>query len=78
MKISSAILTGMFLMGCLPDVDGVKEEVIREIEEGFSRCEEKINALAEEVAVCRTILENGEIINNNEGEDTNTSGGLRQ
>lgn len=57
-RILKLSLMGMYLAGCV-DLEGAKQDLIQEMEENFTRCEEKIDALAERLVICEDVLKRG-------------------
>lgn len=63
-KILKLSLTAICLAGCV-DLEGAKLDLIQEMEESFTRCEEKIDALAERLAICEQLV----LLHNTEEEE---------
>jgi hypothetical protein len=55
------------IAGCLPDVARVKEDLLHKMDERFDECEDKMDQLAEDLAVCHQVLE---LLEEHEGEPT--------
>lgn len=51
----TAVLAGLWMAHCV-DLEGAKQSLINEMNAKFTRCEEKIDALADRLTICEEVL----------------------